>query len=126
MNINDVYFAGLQKFVKNLNDRRTIHAQLFFKMHDRDTHVSDRAIERKIDLVGLLKESKKIINDHLCLIVYHIHANVKQFTIKTNHGHLVFRVHFDEMRNGYIIKLCTITAVTYAHDRDVIIGERYE
>lgn len=123
MNIVDIYFNGLKKYVSILNSSEINHVGIHFKIHDRDTHVVDRAIQRKIDIIELLRTSKNIIDRQICLIVYYVHLGKTQFVIQTNHGNLVFRVTKSTERNGFIIRLCTITSVGYRHDRDVMIGE---
>jgi hypothetical protein len=121
-NITSVYFDGLKLFVETLNKDLYIQAgHCYFDIHDRDDHVAARAVERKIDLVGLLKSSKKILHDNLCMLVYEIHRGVKQFAVRTPYGHLVFRVTYIENRCGYRLNLCTITPVTYSHDYDFIL-----
>lgn len=125
LNLADIYFDGIKNFILALNkDTRITHGHAYFDIHDRDAHTAIRAIERKVDIVELLRSSREVIRNNLCMLVYEIHKGTRCFVVKTNFGHLVFRVSYIEAREGYRLNLCTITPRSYRHDRDYILENK--
>jgi hypothetical protein len=117
--MEDVYFNGIKNFIDSLNNEDLYKIGIIFRLNESDLHVAQRAIERNIDVIGLLKESRKIFDKNLCLIIYHAYVKTKTMIVVTSVGNLAFR--FMPYRGGILCKLCTITTKYQAHNFDDFI-----
>jgi hypothetical protein len=118
----DIYAAGIEKFIQALNSATEYkHTNVFFNTTHRDNHVASRAIERKIDLIGLLTDAGMLLKTNLESIVEAANNKQGAFTVQTVHGNMSFRCWWNSGRNAFELKLCTITPTMYAHHRDFLI-----
>jgi hypothetical protein len=120
--ITDVYFDGVTNFINSLNTDQTRYAKVRFSFTHRDKHIAERAVERNVDIVSLIQQTKNEIRNNLCSIVYAVHSGEGALTIRTQAGHMAFRCWRRDEFDEYMIRLCTITPRSYRHDRDFMIG----
>jgi len=121
--ISSIYQTAIETYIGSLNSITLRNVGVCFALTTRDQHVTDRILGRKIDMVSLFKAARKVIRDNICLLVYAVYCKHSAIVVRTEFGNLVFRSYYDTRRNGYMIKLCSVTPLTFGHSRDFILTD---
>jgi len=124
LTLTKIYHDAIEKMLVHMCDYVDSKSTgIIFTMTERDNHIAERAIERKIDMNGLIGSSLKIVKANNAPLIKAATEDINDIVIKTEFGNLAFRNTWREARHCHDLRLCTITPKTYGHSQSFIIGE---